>query len=313
MKIVIITNCTNRKRIQRAKPIVLDDTEFASVFDLAGHWKKLLAGQKPTLEASNLYVGRSVNEVKKVADKLNARLMFASTGLGLIDSSDEYPSYNLTANSNSNSILPHLTKLEAKASDWWDAINSLKSTQKSLPCILGSPDVDLVLIALSASYIDLISNDLTKIQNNDVNKLRIFTSRPGIQKLPQHLQKTAMPYDDRLESSLIPGTRSDFPQRALSHFACTLDLSKTDLITARQKVVMAMDELSIITKPLRKRLTDSEISLLLENAWAQYNGSSTKLLRYLRDIALVSCEQSRFKKIWQTLKNSKLAKVTPNV
>jgi hypothetical protein len=71
------------------------------------------------------------------------------------------------------------------------------------------------------------------------------------------------------------------------------------LETARQKVLDAMSNLHKPVLPERQRKTDHEILLLLRQNWHRLNGSSARLLRYLRDDALVSCEQSRFRLLRQ--------------
>ncbi|MGF6923880.1 hypothetical protein OKW28_008077 [Paraburkholderia sp. 40] len=50
--------------------------------------------------------------------------------------------------------------------------------------------------------------------------------------------------------------------------------------------------------PVRERKTDSEILALLRKNWDRFDGTSARLLRFLRDEALVACEQSRFRNLW---------------
>ena len=62
-----------------------------------------------------------------------------------------------------------------------------------------------------------------------------------------------------------------------------------------------MDALQKPALPTRARKTDADILDLLRQHWERLNGSATALLRYLRDEALVSCEQSRFRALRQQL------------
>jgi len=302
MKTVIITNCTNRKRLDGLPPVVLKDECYSSIAAMAKAWKGQIDERPTTLTASSLYVGRSVSDARRVATKLDAKLMFASTGLGLIDGDQRCPPYNLTVAQDPNSIIPRLEKLGVCTSDWWEAVNVTQSKGSALADLVSQPDIDLVLIALSSNYIQLIGEDLGKIRDTQIDKLRIFTSRPGIEMLPSHLRRIAMPYDERLETSTLPGTRNDFPQRALRHFIEILELSSAPAEIARKSVSAAMDLLSPAKTTIRRRASDREIAYMLECVWADYQGSSTRLLRYLRDDALVSCEQSRFRRIWQDIK-----------
>ncbi|WP_338523596.1 hypothetical protein NUH87_28350 [Pseudomonas batumici] len=302
MRTVIVTNCTNRKRLDGLPPVVLKDQCYSSIAAMAKAWMGQIDERPTTLTASSLYVGRSVSDARRVAIKLDAKLMFASTGLGLVEGDHKCPPYNLTVAQDPNSIIPRLEKLGAQASDWWEAMNATQSKGSAIADLVSQPDVDLVLIALSSNYLQLIGEDLRKIRDVEIDKLRIFTSRPGIEMLPSHLRRIAMPYDERLETSTLPGTRNDFPQRALRHFVEVLDLSNAPAETARKSVGAAMDLLSRAKTTIRRRASDDEITFMLECAWARHQGSSTRLLRYLRDEALVSCEQSRFRRIWQDIK-----------
>lgn len=273
-----------------------------SVEAMAKAWAELINEQEATLNASSLYVGRSVTEARHVAVKLGAKLMFASTGLGLVEGDKKCPPYNLTVAQDPNSISPRLESMGARVSDWWDAMNAVKSTAAPIANMVNCSEIDLVLIALPSSYVQLIANDLGGISNAQVSKIRIFTSRPGIEMLPKNLKGSAMPYDERLETSTLPGTRSDFPQRALRHFFEVLGLSNAPTETAREIVCAAMSRLSVAARPSRRRASDSEITNMLKCAWIHHEGSSTRLLRYLRDDALVSCEQSRFRRLWLDIK-----------
>lgn len=305
MTTIIITNCTSRKRLAGLEPIVLKDGDFSSVEAMAKSWKNQLNKQKLSLPVASLYVGRSVSDAKFVAAKLNARLMFVSTGLGLIENDSKHPPYNLTINKTLHSIKPHLKNLNAQPSDWWREINAAQSKSNALSSLINQPSISLVMIALSSSYIELISKELENIDREAIGKLRIFTSRPGIKALTGNLQKTVMPYDERLEASTLPGTRNDFPQRSMRHFIDMLDLSGASIDTAKIAVREAMNQLHIAEQVTRSRLPDPEISLLIESAWYMHNGSSARLLRYLRDEALVSCEQSRFQRIWKSIHSKK--------
>jgi hypothetical protein len=111
-----------------------------------------------------------------------------------------------------------------------------------------------------------------------------------------------MPYDDRLESvQNYAGTRSDFAQRALRHYVETLVATPMALEDARTEVSAALALRSRRTRECGMRMTDDEIRKVLAAQWAQHAGRSTRLLRYLRDEARISCEQKRFSRIWQAL------------
>lgn len=301
MSTVIITNCTNRKRLGGHPPLELCTSHNQSLTAMAATWIQQVKARTSTRPAESLYTGRSVQDAKWVAQKLDAKLMFASTGLGLIGSEHPCPPYNLTVAAEPRSIRPWLGKLGLRPSDWWDAINNHWHRPNPIATLAQRSDINHILIALSANYIDLVANDLEQIATADQCKLRFFTSRPGIERLTEQFRPLAMPYDERLESSRLAGTRADFPQRAMRHFV-ELIAAPTDSVGAdHQAVTDAMSALTPIGAVKRRRASDEEVKALLNEAWDAHKGSSTRLLRYLRDDALVACEQSRFRGLWLEL------------
>ncbi len=303
MSTVIITNCTNRKRLGGHPPLELCTSQNQSLTAMAATWIQQVKAKTYTRPAESLYTGRSVQDAKWVAQKLDAKLMFASTGLGLIGGEHLCPPYNLTVAAEPNSIRPWLARMGLTPSDWWDAVNNHWQRPCPLAALAKRTDIKRILVALSANYIDLIANDLERISIDDQSKLRFFTSRPGVERLPERFRSLAMPYDDRLESSRLAGTRTDFPQRAMRHFVELTNASTNSVSTDYQAVIAAMSVLPLIGAIKRRRASDEEVKALMIGAWDAQKGNSSRLLRYLRDDALVACEQSRFRGLWLELKN----------
>lgn len=120
--------------------------------------------------------------------------------------------------------------------------------------------------------------------------------------MPWHLADCVMPYDDRLESVRnYAGTQSDFAQRALRHFVEALGATSLPLEEARAMVAAALARRPRRPRSMGRRMSDDEIQRVLTAQWARHAGSSTRLLRYLRDEARISCEQKRFSRLWQAL------------
>jgi hypothetical protein len=164
-------------------------------------------------------------------------------------------------------------------------------------------DPRLVLVALPASYLRLVSDDLAAIDAETWQRLRIFTSKAGLKTVPGELTPCVLPYDERLES--IPGfdgTRADFPQRALRHFVLELRGHSLTLSDAHSQVDRALAELKPRAIPVRARRTDQQITDLIRTHWPSCGGNSARLLRQLRDQELVACEQSRFRDLWRLVK-----------
>jgi hypothetical protein len=164
------------------------------------------------------------------------------------------------------------------------------------------------MLALPSRYLEMLVPDLLSLDPALRELLRIFSSTAGVSTLPAELQHFALPYDDRLES--LPGhdgTRTDFPQRAMRHFVEQLQGHEVDLEAAKGRVAMALRGLSPRQTPSRTKHSDSEIAEVLRKQWTQHKGSSSQLLRYLRQEAQIACEQKRFRGIWQGLKAEQIA------
>lgn len=301
--VIVVTSCTNRKK-KTGTVLALENADrFESLCDLACGWQRQVraVGEGELHAAVDLYAGRSITEAKRTADSLAASLYIVSAGHGLLRSDERIPSYNVTVSPTPDNALHRcLIRLGKSAADWWQALVQTFGTRRSFAELVTDSPSALFLLAVPSAYLPLLAHDLANLSNDDVRRLRILTSSHGASKLPTRLQAAVMPYDERLEGLAgHAGTRSDFPQRALRHFVAVLGGQALPLEFARQQVREAMDALRKPTLPERLRKTDEEIIALLQQNWDRFNGSATALLRYLRDDALVACEQSRFRSLRQ--------------
>ncbi|MGE8165954.1 hypothetical protein ACQKRQ_38160 [Paraburkholderia sp. NPDC080076] len=234
---------------------------------------------------------------------MDAGLRVVSAGLGIVSADELVPNYDLTIANGRNSLAPVLSSLNASASDWWTALTLQFGTRRTLLSMFCDTDDSLVMLALPGSYLNLIGKELAALSPQQITRLRIFTSSRGRTILPPAIQHAAMPYDERLETSRLPGTRTDFAQRALRHFVEDLSGHQLEIGVAAKVVAESMHRLSKRTVPLRNRMSDDEIAAILRENWIRFQGASTLLLRYLRDEAKVACEQRRFQGIWSQVKN----------
>jgi hypothetical protein len=119
--------------------------------------------------------------------------------------------------------------------------------------------------------------------------------------LPERLQPRWMPYDARLDdkSKGYAGTESDFPQRAVHHFVKNiLAVSpRGDAATHHDAVLSALRG---FRAPKRKRgisMSDEELLKVIRRMWKRLGGHRTAMLRELRDVQDIACEQSRFRRL----------------
>jgi hypothetical protein len=298
---IVITTCTNRKRTSAGRSISLVRKAHSSIDDLANGWKKRLSTATNTFAVRDLYAGRSFTEALLVRDSLNAELYVISAGLGLVHEMKHAPSYNLTIADSKSVLAKAISALNSDHADWWKQLNGQKN---AIARLVNSNSSAVVLLAAPASYLPLIYRDLEAIPVQAARRLRIFTSSAGVGLLPANVTHVAMPYDERIEGSPYSGTRTDFAQRAMRHFVDVLkaqDLSIEDGIKA---VTKWLSNFKVPSAPDRAKATDEEVQKLIRQNWKRFGGSSTQLLRYLRDEALVSCEQSRFRALHGLVSNA---------
>jgi hypothetical protein len=291
----IVTNCTQRKceqkRIDVAQlPLLLD------VYQLAQTWRHLVSLASPAGPARSVYQGRSIADTAAAASYLRSKWYIVSAGLGLVRSDKQVPAYECTVAAGSD-LGCRLKLSGATEADWWNALTAPQS--RSLSRLIARTPT---LLALPGSYLRMVHDDLARVPVSKVGQLRVFTSTAGAQFVPDHLAICVMPYDDRLES--VPnyaGTQSDFAQRALRHFVETLGAATLPLEKARAKVSGALARRPRRPRSMGLRMSDDDIQQVLTAQWSRHGGRSTRLLRYLRDEACISCEQKRFRRLWREL------------
>ncbi|MBB5458769.1 hypothetical protein [Paraburkholderia sp. Cpub6] len=300
-KVIVVTNCTNRKRVSDDTVTLTAADMSGSLSSVAARWGRAIRKVPPLEQAQDIYMGRAFSEARQVTATLGGTLHIISAGLGVVGAAEAIPSYNLTVSEGDNSLKPLLTQLGKRPSDWWMVLTKELGQQRSVRALLEKNSDALALFALPGSYIALIAEDLASLTQRQLSRVRIITSDHGRTLVPEHARHVALPYDERLEGSTYVGTRTDFPQRALRHFVEVLSGHQLPIDDARASVSAAMHALTKPVIPARERKTDSEILALLRKNWDRFDGASARLLRYLRDEALVACEQSRFRSLWCSL------------
>jgi hypothetical protein len=237
---------------------------------------------------------------------VHGALYFVSAGFGLVPADAELPNYSLTIADGSGSIRPYLASRRLQPSAWWRALNGALGEPSPIAKVLSAPATEKALIALPSSYLEMVREELATLPEQSRVRLRIFTSRAGMAAVPEALRDAVLPYDERLES--IPGyagTKADFPQRALRHFVREVHRAGMSIDDERQGVQASLRHGKSQRTVVRARATDQEISALLRANWDSQQGSSSRLLRFLRDEAKVSCEQKRFRGLWQSVQASR--------
>ncbi len=309
MAFIVISSCTQRKRVGLGDPLRAIDVGISPYEDFARKWLSLAQGRH-TLPAGELYVGRSISEAKKTSKRLNADLQFTSTGFGLVGEQQLLPHYDLTVARGRHGLQEIISDSSFSVTRWWEIINEAQGCATPISQLLVSDTACHIFLALSKAYLTLIQDDLAQISESNAPRLRIFGSTDGTRVIPDHLRDSVLPYDDRFDgiNSPNPGTRSDFPQRIMQHFVSHIfQPNDPDLAREKDAVIGLMNQLTVRVIPARIRKSDDELLALMDLHWDRAKGKSSLMLRVLRDDLLIACEQKRFAGLFRHLRKLRVA------
>jgi DGQHR domain-containing protein len=209
-----------------------------------------------------------------------------------------------------NTIRDKVTHESFDPARWWSSLGRRYRPKRSLAALARQHTNATLVVAVSGSYLELISDDLDELEDDELDRVRLIGPQ-AIDRLPERLRKCHLPYDDRLNDSesRYRGTRADFSQRALRHFADRVwPRSRRGSISEHLELIN--DSLAGLTPPEipdRKQLSDEEIVDAIVAAWDRADGKSSRMLRVLRDEERIACEQGRFVRLFATARNGIVA------
>ncbi|AZO73517.1 hypothetical protein [Mesorhizobium sp. M1D.F.Ca.ET.043.01.1.1] len=270
---------------------------ISSQQDLESAWLKKLVTLPIACEAMNLYGGRGFQLALQASRAANAPLYVASAGLGLLSAERRIPSYGLTVSGRGPESICARVHGHFNSGSWWHAIQG-SPFATSLSRVLASEPTRPVVIALTQPYARMLASDLEALPDGAVARLRII----GVNLdsvLSSRLLSGLLPYDERLEA-ILPGTRADFPQRALVHFVSEGLLARpgADANSHRVWVESVLTGRSAPLRRERPRVSDEDVLVLIKRHLPQMAGIG-RLLRVLRDEEGVACEQARFSRLYR--------------
>ena len=307
MKYLVIINCTSRKAAKPSQVLARPPkiTKGSQLTTVARDWVKKIDLEKNLYLAKDLYQGRTIIDTKASVQILNKSDVYVvSAGMGLTHFDTSIPSYELTVVENSQ-FQKNLEKNNFCIQKWWSVLNKARhGTTTPLCALVSKKTYSKIFIVMPSSYLDLIRDDLWKADPKKLKNTLIFTSPYGQTKIPSEWGHHCLAYDDRLEDkkSGYNGTRSDFSQRAFRHFIEHLGLQDSSIEIAQRRVLACMGRLQIPALPERRKVQDEEIIRQIKKNWKKNSGHAHKLLRHLRDDLLISCEQSRFQRLWNEIR-----------
>jgi len=303
LKTVVLIPCTDRKRILPSEELCARNLSVGAFEDVAKEWGRHVRSANDRVTPDHLYCGRAYKEARDASNLLGSELCIVSAGHGIVRHDQAIPSYSLTvAPGKRDSVQGKITDTDWSVARWWQTLGEHSSAAVSLSEYFRDVGPDLVLISLSENYAKLLGEELAGLDEGCAQKLRVFGA--GLAShLPQNIEPCLMPYDVRLNGPESPlrGTMSDFPTRALHHYAMSLECGRTkgrSLADDRRFIAEELEAWSAPEIPVRKKMSDDDVfNFVLEN-WDVTNGRSGASLRLLRDSGN-ACEQSRFKDLFK--------------
>ena len=294
-KTAFITTCSARKKKNGIKPVSATKLAPGPQNDILKNWQNLIADSPHSTPVWDIYAGRSICEMKRLSRSNNAPLFIISAGLGLIESSEEKPVYDLTVSGKgSSSVTSKVTNDKFSPKDWWTGIN--RGKKSPISNTIHKFQGTLFVVALSSQYYDLVKHDLESISLETLQRVRIVGIRPQPKSI---LAPSILPYDDRLNGpdSPIPGTLSDFPQRCAVHYMNHIHLTG-DRIDDSSMVAQCMNSLTWPVRTTGERIDDEKLIRIIADAIQETGLPKTRLLKHLRHNLKVACEQKRFASLY---------------
>jgi hypothetical protein len=258
-------------------------------------WIENVSQLTVTGPAVELYAGRGFGLARQAADDAKARLYIVSAGLGIVPFDRNVPAYGLTVSAGHNQSISRKIVGEFDPRAWFESLlnGSLSVSWQQL----AGRKSGRVLVALSRPYAKMVGDSLSTLPPGVRGRLRIFGA--SLQSaLPKSLHPNIAPYDERL-NVILPGTRSEFAQRALLHFVRSIATKPSSgLDDDFAAVRSALKRLKMPQHVHRPRLTDKEILVIIRKRLRIRTGV-VQMLTALRHEEGIACERSRFSRLYR--------------
>lgn len=294
---LVVTTCSAGKRCR--DPLTVADLPKGSLAEVAEAWHQRLRQETTLVRADRLYKGRAFSVARTAAAHLDADFGVLSAGLGYVSGTSTVPGYDLTVRDRAAASVRARIVGSFEPAAWWKAMAAGPFSGDLRAAIRGR---DLILVALSRPYLEMLADDLVAIGQAHPGKLRLF-GLSLTETAPAALRPYIMPYSERLEQLGRPGTRSDFAPRALAHF---VEHVLPDGGALSDQVAYVEACMSQAPEPQmrqdRRRGDDETLKAVIRELAAREGFRSGVVLRALRGTAGWACEQSRFMQLYRAVR-----------
>lgn len=236
------------------------------------------------------------------ADRVSGQVAIVSAGMGILGPESRIPPYSLTITAGARDcVLERADRRHLFGSEeWWHAIRGQRRGTGRIGTLFRQHPSALFVFALTRPYLRMIADEISEVDEHDLQRLRIVGSMPS--QLQASLRHCVMPYDARLnDASLkIRGTQFDFPARALTHF---LELVGSDSRLSSpdahgRRVRRAMARWHAPERVARTRIDDDTLQRRIRTL-LRSKTSQAAALAHLRGSLGLACEATRFAAAWR--------------
>lgn len=278
------------------------DLGRGEIGQLAQEWRsRVEQASVPHVPVHELYAGRAFSLASKTAASVGADLFVLSAGMGFVKQDALVPPYNLSvAPGTDDCILQRSLQLPFTAAQWWAALHE-PALSPPLATLLRARPKALLILAATRPYIEMVEEDLLSLTPAQAARLRIVGPTRA-DALPELLQPSLMPYDDRLDDAELglQGTRFDFAARALAHFVGLV--GKDDRIQSPQdharRVRLSLSKRQAPVRVERERLNAADLQRHIRTLKKAGESKTSALSKLRRDLGY-ACEQRRFFSAWE--------------
>lgn len=315
----VVSSCTFTKRSTASASCSLRSYSGQPWQQGLEAWSKHVQDPKqPLYVADYLYQGSHWKETHtclKDAQKAgySPEFWILSAGWGFIRSSDEIPTYSATfaareEDSIHNLVWPEGWAYKERAQHWWDGINESLQNQsmvESLEAATNKRKRPFVLFILSKDYYQAIEQELLELVGLGFEVAIVSASLFNNESGNTHpaLRPHILPFSDKFKQAdpyLNKDNVSLNARLATWVFRKYAAQVEAGLQSLHDSLMQVESTLPDMVRNEVVKMTDDEVLAFIDRLYEpQGNNTATRLLRILRDKEGKSCEQQRFKALFQ--------------
>ena len=305
-QLTIVSTCTNQKR--GAVPQNLHLGNFAGCFhrDSAKAWIDGLESDNPSTPAGELYVGSHWQEslaCESAATKqgFEADLWVLSAGYGLISKDEPVTPYAASFAAGGDSIQnltwPSNFSSKQKAQEWWSLLHRYRKRQDLRRFSKLAKTKQPLLIILSREYYSAVEPEVIDLISAGVNLMIVSAG------LAQHLKSASpvvrphiLPFSDSFKQvdDYLNKTNVSLNARLATWLVRNHSKAILNGVDAVKPILEGiLQDLPPMVRKDVNRMTDEEVLSFIAANYSDALNSATKMLRRLRDVEQMSCEQKR--------------------